>query len=147
MTSETLALADVSDRMKLLIVEGNAEMRRLIKSLVGELAEEVYECGDGAAAVEAYRAHRPQFVLMDIEMGGTDGINATRAITAFDPRARVIIVTDYDDGEYRAAAREVGACGYVVKENLMELKRLLADPEGRHETIPTRRTDDGRTLS
>lgn len=119
--------------MKLLIVEDNCEMRRLIKSVVSKIAEEVYECGDGSEALAAYAAHRPDLVLMDIEMDGTDGIRATGEIRASFPEARIIIVTNYDDGDFREAASEAGACAYVVKENLVDLKRLLTDLDGRHE--------------
>lgn len=113
--------------MKLLIVEDNTEMRRLIKTLVGKMAEAIYECGDGREAVAGYAAHRPDFVLMDIEMGGTDGIRATREIVNSFPEARIIIVTNHDDDNYREAARAAGACGYVVKQNLHELRRLLTN--------------------
>lgn len=50
--------------MTVLIVDDNAEMRRLLKSIVRPLAEAAYECGDGAEALAAYAAHRPDWVLM-----------------------------------------------------------------------------------
>lgn len=118
--------------MKLLIVEDNSEMRRLIKSLVGKLAKEVHECPDGGEALAAYATHRPDYVLMDIEMSGMDGIRATGQIKASFPEARIIIVTNYDDGDFREAAREAGACAYVVKENLHQLRPLLAEMERQH---------------
>jgi two-component system response regulator DegU len=111
--------------MRLLIVEDNAGMRKLIRSVVAPVAEDVYECSDGSEALGAYSAHLPDFVLMDIQMGLLDGITATRRIKAADPAARIIIVTDYDQRDLREAARQAGACAYVVKENLLELVRLL----------------------
>ena len=111
--------------MNLLIVEDNLEMRRLIKSLVGKLAETIYECGDGNEALAAYAAHRPDCVLMDIEMGETDGIRATSEIRASFPGARIIIVTNHDDDNFREAARAAGACEYILKQNLLELRRVL----------------------
>jgi len=54
-----------------------------------------------------------------------DGFAATRKIRHFDPEARVVIVTDYDDEDLRAAAREAGACGYALKQNLTELPVLI----------------------
>ena len=113
-------------RLKLLIVEDNPAVRRLIRSIVGALGAEIHECGDGAAALAAYTAHRPDFVLMDIVMGETDGIAATRQITASDPAAKVIIVTSHDGADLREAARQAGACGYVLKENLLEVRRHLS---------------------
>jgi CheY-like chemotaxis protein len=111
--------------MKLLIVEDNPTVRRLIRSVVGSLADEIYECEDGAEAVIAYAAHKPDFVLMDIAMKSVDGITATRQITATDRSARVIIVTSFDQPDLREAAQAAGACGYVLKENLLEVLRLL----------------------
>ena len=111
--------------MKLLIVEDNAKMRRMLKSLVADLASAVHECSDGAQALAAYAAARPDWVLMDIAMKDLDGISATRALKAAWPEARIIIVTSYDSAELRQAAQEAGACGYVLKENLLEVRRLL----------------------
>ena len=111
--------------MSLLIVEDNAKMRRMLKSLVADLASAVHECADGAGALAVYAAQRPDWVLMDIAMKDLDGISATRQIKAAYPDARIIIVTGYDEAELRQAAREAGACDYVLKENLLEVRRLL----------------------
>ena len=100
-------------------------MRRAVKSLLADLADEFWECADGLAACAAYAAHRHDVVLMDISMARMDGITATREIIAADPSARIVIVTCYEDKDLRAAARAAGACGYVLKENLLELRGLL----------------------
>lgn len=75
--------------------------------------------------VTAYAAQRPDWVLMDIDLPGQDGITATRALLTANPTARVLIVTGYDDAELRRAAAAAGACGYVLKEDLFDLRRLL----------------------
>ena len=111
--------------ISLLIAEDNEKMRRLLKSLLGDLVSVVWECSDGAEVVAAYKRHRPDFVVMDIKMGTTDGITATQRIKAADPAARIIIVTDYDQPDLREAARQAGACAFVAKENLLELVRFL----------------------
>ena len=111
--------------MKLLIADDNAAVRRLIRSIVLRLADDIYECGDGAEVLSAYVAQRPDVVLMDIRMSEVDGIQATKQITAVDPTAKILIVTDYDDTELRHASMRAGACGYVLKDNLLELVRLL----------------------
>jgi two-component system cell cycle response regulator DivK len=112
--------------MKILIVEDNARMRQALKSFLADCATEFIECADGAAACAAYAAQQPDVVLMDIELPGLDGISAARQITAADPAARVIIVTNYDHAGLRDAAQAAGACGYVLKENLLEVRQLLA---------------------
>jgi DNA-binding NarL/FixJ family response regulator len=53
------------------------------------------------------------------------GLEATRRILAADRTARVLIVTDFDDVHWRAAAIKAGACGYVVKDNLLDVRRLM----------------------
>jgi two-component system response regulator DegU len=111
--------------MSLLIVEDNVKMRRMLKSLVADLASPIHECDDGAEVLAIYAAQRPDWVLMDFEMKRMDGISATREVKAAHPEARIIIVTGYDEAELRAAAQEAGACGYVLKENLLEVRRLL----------------------
>ena len=111
--------------MNVLIVEDNSAMRRLIRKIVSQVANEVYECVDGAEALAAYSVQRPDYVLMDIQMSAIDGITATARIKATDPAAKIVIVTDYDQVELREAAREAGACAYVLKENLLDLLPLL----------------------
>ena len=111
--------------MKLLIVEESASVRRLIGAILANRAYEIHECSDGVDALSAYDAHLPDFVLMDMSLKGLDGITATRQIKAAHPAAMVIIVTGYDDAALHEAARSAGACGYVLKENLFELDRLL----------------------
>jgi len=111
--------------MKLLIVDDNAGVRRLIRSIVLPLADDVRECADGAEALAGYMLQHPDVVLMDIEMKEVDGIEATRQITAADREAKDMIVNDYDDEELRQASVRAGACGYVLKQNLTDLVRLL----------------------
>lgn len=114
--------------LKILIVEDSVPVRELIKNIVADFAQEIHECGDGSEALAAYVRHRPDFVLMDIQMVLTDGIAATQMIVAADPTAKIVIVTDYDQADLREAARKAGACAYIVKENLLELVRFLQGP-------------------
>lgn len=109
----------------LLIVDDNPAVRRMIARVVSDLADEIHECEDGAEVLAAYRQSHPDFVLMDIAMKGVDGITATRQIIAAFPGARVIMVTGHGDEPLRAAAREAGACGYVLKENLLAIRELI----------------------
>lgn len=131
--------------MRLLIVDDNAAVRRLIKSIVLPLAGEIRECADGTDAIAAYNEQRPDLVLMDIRMNEMDGISATKQITAADPAAKIIIVSDYDDAALRQAAMKAGACGYALKDNLLNLIRLLEDmrqsPQGQPGTETTTRTE------
>lgn len=111
--------------MRVLIVDDNPSMRRLIRSVIDGVADVVGECADGAEAPAAYAALRPDCVLMDIRMAGTDGVVATRQIATAWPTARICIVTDYEDADLRAAAHRAGACAYVLKDDLLSLRQLL----------------------
>jgi CheY-like chemotaxis protein len=113
--------------MKLLIVEDNPSVRRLIRSIIASVADEIYECEDGADALSAYVAHKPDWVLMDIVMKNLNGITATKLIKDQYPDAKIIIVTNFDEADLRESTRQAGACGYVLKENLFEVRRILQD--------------------
>jgi CheY-like chemotaxis protein len=109
-----------------LIVEDDCAMRELIKKVIGELVDSFCECGDGRDALALYEKHRPAWVLMDIRMEHVDGLTATQQITTAWPSARVLVVTTYTDEDLREAAHRAGACGYVSKENLLEIRKWLA---------------------
>ncbi|MFJ9898435.1 response regulator [Streptomyces sp. NPDC091280] len=84
------------------------------------------EAADGEAAVRLAATGRPEVILMDIRMPGTDGITAIERILAEadDPPPRVIVLTTFDLDEYVYAALRVGACGFLLKDTPPE--RLLA---------------------
>ena len=109
------------EHVTVLIVEDHAGVRRLLRDALHEVAAEIWECENGAEALAAYPAHQPDVVLMDLTMPVLDGLSATRQIRHLHPSARIVIVTSYDDEGLRHAAREAGACGYVLKDNLLEI--------------------------
>jgi DNA-binding NarL/FixJ family response regulator len=97
----------------------------MLRDVVADLADRIYECRDGQEACEAYARHRPDWVLMDVSMAPMDGVTATHAITHTFPGARIVIVTQYDDVYFRTAAQASGAWGYVLKDNMLEVRRFL----------------------
>ena len=112
--------------MKILIVEDSLAVRRILKTLVASLAADVEECAGGGEAITRYANGHPDYVLMDIDLlGDMDGITATRKIRAFDGHAKIIVVTNYDKSDLRAEADKAGACGYVLKENLLDVLSFL----------------------
>ncbi|HEY1820532.1 MAG TPA: response regulator transcription factor [Trebonia sp.] len=74
------------------------------------------EAGDGAEAIDLARRCKPDVVLMDIRMPGTDGIEATRLITAAEPGVRVLVLTTFDVDEYAFGALRAGASGFLLKD-------------------------------
>src|SRR5262249_8281217 len=121
--------------MKVLIVEDSAAMRRTIRSFIEDVAEQVCECTDGREALAAFITHCPDWVLMDLKMRNVDGFAATRQIKAVFPDARIVMVTSFDEQSLRDEARAAGACGYVLKENLRDLAKLLAARDRRENSV------------
>ncbi len=78
------------------------------------------EAGTGAEAVQLVRDTRPDVIVMDIRMPGMDGIEATQLITARDARARVLVLTTFDDDDYVYGALRAGASGFLVKDMALE---------------------------
>jgi CheY-like chemotaxis protein len=111
--------------MNVLIVEDNSGVRSLLRRALLGTASRVWECSDGADALQSYAEFHPDVVLMDLRMPGMDGLQATRQIRQSDPLAKVVVVTDYDDEDMRRAASEAGAYGYTLKQDLSELIELL----------------------
>lgn len=93
--------------------------------MIMEQEAEICECVDSTSAIESYGSFRPDWVLMDIEMDGMDGIAAAKEISKNDSKAKIIIVTNYDEPQFRIAARSAGAVAFVNKENLHELNGII----------------------
>ncbi|OGU71374.1 MAG: hypothetical protein A3H45_14600 [Ignavibacteria bacterium RIFCSPLOWO2_02_FULL_55_14] len=111
--------------MDVLIVDDNAAVRRMLRSLLSESHYTISEERDGSAAIAQCERHAPDVVLMDVEMQPVDGIAATSEIKRRWPGVRVFIVSNYGDKRTRAAAAKVGADGFVEKEHLIDVRALI----------------------
>ncbi|MGW3178887.1 response regulator [Kitasatospora sp. NPDC001119] len=102
----------------------------------------VGEAADGAQAVRLARAEHPDVVLMDIRMPGTDGLAATRRITA-ESGVRILVLTTFDLDEYIYGALRAGASGFLLKstppEDLLTAIRVVAAGEALLAPSVTRR--------
>ncbi|RMI06746.1 DNA-binding response regulator [Cellulomonas triticagri] len=88
---------------------------RLVLEDAGDVVV-VGEAGDGAEALRQVEALRPDVVLMDVRMPGTNGIEATERIVASGSSSRVLILTTFDLDEYAFAALRAGASGFLLKD-------------------------------
>ncbi|MFB7882910.1 response regulator [Microbacterium sp. NPDC056057] len=104
--------------------------------------EVIGEAADGAVAVRNAAALRPDVVLMDLRMPGTDGVTATREIVAAGS-AQVLVLTSFDEDELVEGALRAGAAGFLLKTTdaatLVEAVRRVAAGEGMLDPRVTRR--------
>lgn len=120
--------------IRVLIADDQALIRAGFRVLVDSAPdlEVVGEASDGAEAVALARSTRADVVLMDIRMPGTDGLEATRAITADDDLAgvRVLVLTTFEIDEYVVEAVRAGASGFLGKgvepDALLDAIRVVA---------------------
>ncbi len=123
--------------MKVLITDNDAQVRALLRELLRELHDDVLECADGHAALRLCETEQPDLLLMDIRMPQLNGIETTRRIIAAHPDLQVLIVTQYDDDDLRMKAREAGAHGYFLKDDLLLLQQHLRRLHGRDRYTDT----------
>ena len=106
--------------VRVMIVDDQQPFRAAARAVVDRVAgfELVAEVDSGEDAVAACASSAPDLVLMDINMGALDGIEATRLITDADPTIRVILVSTYALDDLPPGARTSGAIAYVNKDEL-----------------------------
>jgi DNA-binding NarL/FixJ family response regulator len=104
--------------IRLLIADDHAVVRTGLEHLVATFddVELVASAANGQDAVDASGLHRPDVVLMDLEMPVLDGIEATRRIVAADPRIAVVVLTSFSDRDQILRALDAGAVGYLLKD-------------------------------
>ncbi|MEU4216017.1 response regulator transcription factor [Actinoplanes sp. NPDC026623] len=122
-------------QIRVVVADDHAAIRagmRLMLQQAPDIAV-VGEAADGAVAVRQATALRPDVVLMDIRMPGTDGISATRAITSAR-LADVLILTTFDLDDYLFGALRAGAAGFLLKSvepaSLIDAVRRVAAGDG-----------------
>jgi len=107
-----------ADAIRLLLVDDQALIRGAMAALL-ELEGDMTVLGTGADGTDAVHLAvelRPDVCLMDIQMPGLDGIEATRAVRAACPDTRVLIVTTFARPGYLRSALDAGAAGFVAKD-------------------------------
>lgn len=104
--------------IRVLLVDDHQVVRRGLRTFleIQEDIEVVGEASDGAEGVARTEELRPDVVLMDIKMPGTDGIEALRRLRELDNPAKVLIVTSFTEQRTVVPALRAGASGYVYKD-------------------------------
>jgi DNA-binding NarL/FixJ family response regulator len=133
--------------IRLLLADDQAVVRAGFRTILESEPdfEVIAEAADGDQAVQCARKHRPDLVLMDVRMPGTDGIAATRQLAGpgiADPLS-VLVITTFDLDDYVFAALRAGACGFLLKDiepdDLVAAVRTIANGDGLIAPRVTRR--------
>lgn len=117
-----VSASDAVGGIRLLIADDQALVRGALGALL-DLESDLTVVGmasDGAEAVQRAGELRPDVCLMDIQMPGMDGIEATRRIRETSPATRVLVVTTFARPGYLRAALDAGASGFIVKDTPAE---------------------------
>ena len=114
--------------MNIMLVDDSEKFRVYLKSLLVKQIPQidcVVECKNGLESVERYRSCYTDWVFMDIEMPEMNGLTALGKILSFHPTANIIIMTQYNDDEYRDKALSLGAKAFIVKDNIFEIFNVI----------------------
>lgn len=114
--------------LRVVVVDDHPVFRQGLRTLLEDLdVDVVAEAADGDAGVAAVLEHRPDLVLMDLQMPGVSGIEATRRLLAAAPDTKILVLTMVDDDQAVFAAVQSGALGYLLKgAGQEEIARALA---------------------
>lgn len=109
----------MKDAIRVLIVDDHEIVRKGIRALLSKERgiETIGEAGNGADAIAQAKLLKPDVILMDLVMPKVDGIQATRAITAAQPDARVLVLTSFAADDKVFPAIKAGALGYLLKDS------------------------------
>jgi two-component system cell cycle response regulator DivK len=121
---------------RILVVEDTEDNRQIIRDLLSSVGYELIEAVDGAEGVAMAQSHHPDLILMDIQLPGMDGYEATRRIRTVPELAGVpiIAVTSYALSGDEAKTRAAGCDGYVAKpfsprQLLAKIREFLPEKE------------------
>ena len=103
--------------VRVLVVDDQALFRRVMTAVVGETDGFVLVgCAEsGEESIMAARVLRPELILMDVNLPGIDGMEATRRLREETAAAAVVLLSTYDEDEWDGQAQECGAVAYVAK--------------------------------
>jgi DNA-binding NarL/FixJ family response regulator len=149
----------VSAPIRVLVVDDHAVVRQGLRGLIDGAADlaVVGVAEDGGAAVALAEELRPDVVLMDLQMPGVDGVEATRRLCGLEEGPDVLVLTSFSDSQRILAALDAGAVGYLLKDaepaDLLDGIRAVArgesplDPKAARELLRSRTSAPAAQLS
>lgn len=113
--------------MKIVIVDDDKFVCLSLQTILQADPEiTVAACGtSGEEAIQLFRTHHPDILLIDIQMPGLSGLEAGEAILKEDPKARILFLTTFSDNEYIVKALQIGARGYLIKQEIESIAPAL----------------------
>jgi DNA-binding NarL/FixJ family response regulator len=110
-----------AEGVRVLLVDDHDLFRTGLRTLLVEHGVEIVgEAANGHDAVDLVKEHAPDVVLMDLEMPGQRGVDATKEIAAVAPLTRVVVLTISDEDSDVMDAVVAGACGYLLKDSTIQ---------------------------
>lgn len=129
--SEDVSPAPSSPPLRVLLVDDAAELRMLVRALLGDRRDvEIFEADSGEQALEVAAAHPPDLVVMDQNMPGMDGVTATRRLREAHRGAEVVAFTAVPGAERRFA--EAGATAHFLKDKFDALIAYIGERAHEH---------------
>lgn len=120
-------------KTRIAIIDDHQLFREGMKRIL-EFEEEfevVAEGADGSEALAIVEQHRPDIVIMDINMPNTNGVEATRQLVEMYPDTKIVVLSIHDDENYVMRALQMGATGYLLKDmdadTLIEAVKIVAE--------------------
>ena len=138
-SAERAKMINIPNTIRILVVDDHALLRKGLAAVVNAEPDMklVAEASNGEEAVEKFRTHRPDITLMDLQMPGLNGIEATNRILSEFPAARIIVLTTYKGDAQVMRALRAGARSYILKGHDRELiDTIHAVIEGRKKIPP-----------
>ncbi len=111
--------------MKYMIIDDNVKIREIIREVVSKETDTIMEFNSGEEAFEALNYFMPDYILIDIHIKGTNGLEITKKILDKYPDIKVIIVSDYDMPSFHSVAKKFGAVKFISKDNLLLLRENI----------------------
>ena len=110
------------DHIRILCVDDHPIVREGLKAFIHTQVDltVIAEASSGEEAIELYRRHRPNIVLMDLRLRGVSGVEAIISIRREFPQARIIMLTTYDGDEDIYRALDAGAQAYLLKDSVRQ---------------------------
>ena len=105
-------------KLRVIIADDHPSILQRVAEMLSADYEVVAAVGDGLAAVDAACVLQPDLIVLDISMPVMTGLEAAARIAAFTPPPPILFLTVHEDPVFLEAARQVGACGYVLKRAL-----------------------------